>query len=273
MPERGLGDAPVDPLQAQDRVLDDRQERVDHQRRQRRGLADLAPEERSGGRPAAPGSGSVCKTLARPSDRPLGTASTGSPAIPSGTPISDGDQDRLADQVEVRGGRLDERPRAGLAAVRASRSTTPPPRRSASTARRPGRRSGRTRWPAAPGSRPASPTWISSPRSTRARRSADPAGLAEVVGDEDHRLAQVALERPELVLDLAAGDRVEGAERLVHQDQVGVGRQGPGHADPLPLAAAELVREPTRRSICGSSPTSSRQRSRDSVALALGRPP
>ena len=30
--------------EAQDRVLDDRQERIEHQRRQRGGLADLAPE-------------------------------------------------------------------------------------------------------------------------------------------------------------------------------------------------------------------------------------
>ena len=39
-----------------------------------------------------------------------------------------------------------------------------------------------------------------------------------------------------------AGDRVDRAERLVHQDHGRVGRQAAGHADPLLLPAGELAR-------------------------------
>src|SRR4051794_33694988 len=70
-----------------------------------------------------------------------------------------------------------------------------------------------------------------------------PAGLAEVVGDEDHRRAESPLELTELVLKLARGDRVKRAERLVHEDEVGAGREGPRHADALALPAAELAWE------------------------------
>ena len=41
---RRLADPGIDALQPEDRVLDDRQQGVEHERRQRRGLADLAPK-------------------------------------------------------------------------------------------------------------------------------------------------------------------------------------------------------------------------------------
>ena len=67
-------------------------------------------------------------------------------------------------------------------------------------------------------------------------------GLVEVVGHEHDRLVDPGLEPEQLVLEAAADDRVDGAERLVHEEDRRVGGQGPGHAHPLLLAAGELVR-------------------------------
>ena len=66
--------------------------------------------------------------------------------------------------------------------------------------------------------------------------------LVDVVGDEHDRLAQLALQPQELVLQRAAHDRVDGAERLVHQQHGRVGGERPGDADALLLAAGELAR-------------------------------
>jgi hypothetical protein len=66
--------------------------------------------------------------------------------------------------------------------------------------------------------------------------------LVDVVGDEHDGLAEIALEPLELLLERAAADRVDGAERLVHQQHGRVGRQRPRHADALLLAAGELAR-------------------------------
>ena len=66
--------------------------------------------------------------------------------------------------------------------------------------------------------------------------------LLDVVGHEHHRLAHLGLQAEELALQPVAGDRVDGAERLVHEQHRRVGGQGPGHADPLALAARQLVR-------------------------------
>ena len=48
------------------------------------------------------------------------------------------------------------------------------------------------------------------------------------------------LQAQELVLQALAVDRVDGAERLVHEHQRRVGGQGAGDADALALAAGEL---------------------------------
>ena len=71
---------------------------------------------------------------------------------------------------------------------------------------------------------------------------AEPHGLLDVVGDEDDGLVQLVLEPQELALQPLAGDRVDRAERLVHEQDRRVRRQRPRHADPLSLAAGELVR-------------------------------
>ena len=53
-------------------------------------------------------------------------------------------------------------------------------------------------------------------------------------------LRTLGLQPQELRLQPVADDRVDGAERLVHQQHRRVGGQRPGHADALPLAAGEL---------------------------------
>ena len=55
-------------------------------------------------------------------------------------------------------------------------------------------------------------------------------------------LRTVGLQPQELLLQPAAHDRVDGGERLVHQQHHRVGGERPGHPDPLALAAGELVR-------------------------------
>ncbi len=66
-------------------------------------------------------------------------------------------------------------------------------------------------------------------------------GFVDVVGDEDDRLAQLLLESEELVLQTLPRDRVDSAERLVHQHDLGVGPQRPGDADALRLASGKLL--------------------------------
>ena len=80
--------------------------------------------------------------------------------------------------------------------------------------------------------------------------------LVDVVRDEDHRLPQLAMQAEELVLEALARDRVDRAERLVHQHQRRVRGERAREADALPLPARELSRVALRVS-AASSPTSS----------------
>ena len=66
-------------------------------------------------------------------------------------------------------------------------------------------------------------------------------GLVEVVRDEDDGLLELALEVAQLRLHVAADQRVEGAEGLVHQKDVGIRREGAGEARPLLHAARQFV--------------------------------
>ena len=61
------------------------------------------------------------------------------------------------------------------------------------------------------------------------------------MGDEDDRLAQVFLQTQQFVLQPLAGDRVDGAERLVHQQHRWIGGQRSGDTDALLLTAGELA--------------------------------
>ena len=61
------------------------------------------------------------------------------------------------------------------------------------------------------------------------------------MGDEDHRLADLAVQPDDLVLHVPADQRVERRERLVEEEHLRVHRQRPGQADALLHAAGELV--------------------------------
>src|SRR5699024_6930896 len=65
-------------------------------------------------------------------------------------------------------------------------------------------------------------------------------GLVDVVGDEDDRLAQVALQVLQLLLELAAHERAARADRFVQRQDVLVRGEPAGHPDALLLAAGEL---------------------------------
>ena len=69
---------------------------------------------------------------------------------------------------------------------------------------------------------------------------ADPQRLVQVVGDEQDRLVEFLLDDHQLVLHLAADERVEGAERLVHEQDRRIAAQRPGQADTLLHAAGEF---------------------------------
>src|SRR5688572_2530519 len=66
-------------------------------------------------------------------------------------------------------------------------------------------------------------------------------GLLDRMRHEDHGLALVAEQPQQVVLELAADLLVDRREGLVHQQDVGVHREGPGEADALPHTAGELV--------------------------------
>ena len=98
--------------------------------------------------------------------------------------------------------------------------------------------------------------------------------LGQVVGDEDHRLVDLATQPDDLVLHVAADQRVERRERLVEQQDVGIGGQCSGEPDALLLSAAELVRAiaahlrqarrvPASRWPCGAAPPCRRRAPRD----------
>ena len=74
----------------------------------------------------------------------------------------------------------------------------------------------------------------------------DPGGetqrLLDVVGHEDDRFRGRLVNARELGLQGIAGDRVDRGEGLVHQQQLGIGGERAGDADPLLLAARQLMR-------------------------------
>lgn len=66
-------------------------------------------------------------------------------------------------------------------------------------------------------------------------------GLVEIVRDEHDGLLEFLLQLAQLRLHIAADQRIEGAERLVHEQDIGVGGERPGEAGALLHAARELV--------------------------------
>ena len=96
-------------------------------------------------------------------------------------------------------------------------------------------------------------------------------GLVEVVGDQDDRLVDAGLQGEQLVLQPAPHDRVHRAEGLVHEQDGRVGGQGPGHADPLLLAARQLVRVAAEQA-SRPGPTRSASSSMRAVVRSLSQP-
>ena len=62
------------------------------------------------------------------------------------------------------------------------------------------------------------------------------------MGDEDDGLAQVAPQREQIVVEPEARDLVERGERLVHQENVGIGDQRAGQRDAHLHAARQFAR-------------------------------
>ena len=65
--------------------------------------------------------------------------------------------------------------------------------------------------------------------------------LADPVGDKEHRLFRLLPDAQELEVHPLPGQGVEGAEGLVHQQQLGVVNEGAGDGDALLHAAGELL--------------------------------
>ena len=85
-------------------------------------------------------------------------------------------------------------------------------------------------------------------RRRRARRSAWPADSASAMSCVTMTivLRTRGLDAPELAVQLAARDRIERAERLVHQQDRRIGRERARHADALPLPAGQMLGPPRR---------------------------
>ena len=64
-------------------------------------------------------------------------------------------------------------------------------------------------------------------------------GVDGVVGDEQADAVEGGEVAAQVAADVAAGAGVEGGERLVEQEQAGLGGQRPGQRDPLRLAAGQ----------------------------------
>ena len=67
--------------------------------------------------------------------------------------------------------------------------------------------------------------------------------LGDGMGDEDDRLARLLPEPDQMLVQMVAGDLVEGAEGLVHQQELRLEAEGARDGDPLLHAAGELPGE------------------------------
>ena len=71
-------------------------------------------------------------------------------------------------------------------------------------------------------------------------------GFAKIVGDKDDGFSKATGEGAEFALKLGAGDGIEGAEGLVHQEDGRIGGEGARDADALTLAAGKFARAAMR---------------------------
>ena len=181
--------------------------------------------------------GTVCMMLAKPR---IGLLSAGLRVsrMPSGTPI------RTAMPVEMttrnRCSKTSSASSPRLCAKNSS-SVTPVSRslgRRESRRRRRAPRDGTIR-----AARRAAPSKTISPSLSSADAVAEHESFGDIVGDEHHGLAELLLQGFELLLNIAPGDRIEGAEWFVQENHRRIGGQRPGDADALALAAGKFARE------------------------------
>jgi len=65
--------------------------------------------------------------------------------------------------------------------------------------------------------------------------------LTEIMSHKDYRFMQAPLKSSELMLQFIPGDGVERPKRLVHQENWGIGSQGPSHSNALTLSSGEFA--------------------------------
>jgi hypothetical protein len=68
-------------------------------------------------------------------------------------------------------------------------------------------------------------------------------GLQDVMRDQHGGEAQAIVQAPVVLAQRIARQRVEGGERLVHEDDIGAGGKRACHRDPLPFSTRKLMRE------------------------------
>jgi hypothetical protein len=66
-------------------------------------------------------------------------------------------------------------------------------------------------------------------------------GLVEVVGHQQGGLSEALFQVQELAVELQTGQGVQGSERLVQEDEGGIGGEGAGEGHALALAPGELA--------------------------------
>ena len=95
-------------------------------------------------------------------------------------------------------------------------------------------------------------------------------GVERIVGDEQPHALEGGEVAAQVAAHVGAGADVEGGQRLVEQEQPGVGGQGPGQRHPLGLAPRQGARDGGRRA--RPRPRRSSQSRARRRASALGRP-
>jgi hypothetical protein len=100
----------------------------------------------------------------------------------------------------------------------------------------------------------------------------DVADHRQVVADQQEGHPALALDAREQRQDLRPDADVEGGDRLVGDDELGLGRQRAGDADALPLAAGELVRQAVEERLGGREADVGQQRTTRSRTSAREAP-
>ena len=71
--------------------------------------------------------------------------------------------------------------------------------------------------------------------------------FVQIVGHQQHRLVQAPEQFSQHVLHFRPGQRIQGSEGLIHQQQFGFGRERPRQADTLALSTGKLVGQATSK--------------------------